>query len=225
MAGLNLNTKRVQVDKANLVVVIAVSAAAFLTFFSLVAVKALWTQRSYQARVIHERQKAADQVEANIKAADTLAASYEQFVSNSENVIGGSATGSGERDGDNARIVLDALPSKYDFPALTSSIVKLASSQSVNIASITGVDDEIKQAKNANSPVPKAVDMPYKLSVSGNYQSIQNLIGIFEHSIRPFQMKKLTFTAAQTGDVTLDMEAKSFYQPEKSLQFTSKVVK
>ncbi len=219
------STKRVMIDKANVTVVIAVSIAVFVTIFCLVASKALLSQRAYQARVIGAQEQARDQLQANIKAADALTTSYKAFASAPQNVIGGSATGSGERDGDNARIVLDALPSKYDFPALATSLEKLIKGQNLAIASITGTDDESNQQATSASDSPKPVEMPFKVSVSGNYDSVQNLIKVFELSIRPININQLTFKASQGGSLSLDVDAKTYYQPEKGFEFKTEVVK
>lgn len=221
----NAVTKRVLIDKANASMVITVSIAVFVTIFSLVATKALWSQRSYQARVITAREKARDQLESNIKASATLTSSYQRFVSSTENVIGGSPTGTGERDGDNARIVLDALPSKYDFPALTTSLEKLVKGQGLAIDSITGIDDEAKQQKAVSTATPKPVDVPFKLTVKGSYENVQNLVGVFERSIRPFSINQLQFKASKSGDLTMIIDAKTYYQPEKSFEFKSEVIK
>ncbi len=225
MAAVDLKTKRVQIDKANLTVVVAVTVAAFVTIFSLVAIKSLVTQRNYQAKVISARETARDQLEKNIDSADKLTESYKQFVSSTANVIGGSAAGSGERDGDNARIVLDALPSKYDFPALATSLEKLIKSQGLAIQSIVGTDDEVNQSGVADDPTPAAVEMPFKVTVAGDYASTQKLIGVLEKSIRPFVMNQLVLDADENGAILMTIDAKTFYQPEKSLNIKSEVIK
>ena len=225
MAQLDLKPKRVQIDKANLTVVAAVTIAAFVTVFSLVAIKSLWSQRSYQAKVISAREDARDQLATNIDNAATLTTSYKQFVSSTVNVIGGSAAGTGERDGDNARIVLDALPSKYDFPALATSLEKLIKSQGLSIESIVGVDDELNQAGAADNPTPVAVEMPFKLTVAGDYTAQQRLVGVLEKSIRPFVINELVMDADEGGAISMTIDAKTFYQPEKSLNVKSEVIK
>lgn len=225
MAKLDLTTKRMQIDKANVTVVVAVSVAAFVTIFSLVAVKTLWSQRSYQSRVISARTIARDQLANNIEAADKLTESYRQFVSNTTNVIGGSSTGNGERDGDNARIVLDALPSKYDLPALTTSLEKLTKSQGLTMESLDAVDDELNQSSAKETSEPKPIEMPFVLSVRGNYGASQQLIDMFERSIRPFVINQLTLQAQDGGSVTMTIDAKTFYQPEKGLEFKQEVIK
>ena len=116
------SAKRLQISKANATIVAVVSVAAFVTTFSLVAGQALLSKRSHQARVIFEKETARNQLLSNITASESLITAYQEFISRPENVIGGDPAGSGERDGDNARLILDALPSKYDFHSLDTSI-------------------------------------------------------------------------------------------------------
>lgn len=222
----SISSKRALIDKANVTVVAVVAAAVFVTLFGLISTRALLSQRSYQQRVIDAREKARDQLGQNIAAADQLGSSYQRFVSDQENVIGGSSTGTGERDGDNARIVLDALPSKYDFPALTTSLEKLAKSQGLGITAITGVDDEVNQSAAPQNSSPQPIEMPFDITVSGAYDQIQGLVTVFEKSIRPFNIQEMTFTAGKdTSGLSLQIKAKTYYQPEKSLEFKSEVIR
>jgi hypothetical protein len=162
---------------------------------------------------------------SNLTAAEQLENSYQAFVTTDTNVIGGDAKGSGERDGNNAKIILDALPSTYDFPALTTSLEKLVKgTNGLKITSITGTDDEVAQSTKTSSATPQASPMPFTLVVDGNYQSVQDLIGRFEHSIRPFQIQSMT-VAGKQSDLTLTLVAQTYYQPSKSLNITTKVVK
>jgi hypothetical protein len=224
MAKLSLSTKRLQIDKANALVTAVVALASFVCIFSIVASRALLVRRSYQARVIHEKKIANAQLKENIKAVDSLVTSYRTFAEASQNIIGGSSTGTGERDGDNAQLTLDALPSKYDFPALTTSLEKIILSKNFKIEAITGSDDEIAQ-KDVNSST-EPVEMPFKVSVKGQYDPLQELISLFEHSIRPIQPQVITYTATGNADeVQLDIEAKSYYLPEKVLTITTKEVR
>jgi Tfp pilus assembly protein PilO len=151
--------------------------------------------------------------------------SYQQFVSNQQNVIGGSSTGIGERDGDNARIILDALPSKYDFPALTTSLEKLVKGQNLVLSAISGVDDESNQQKQSSTATPQPVEMPFKLGVKGTYDNIQKFMGVLENSIRPFNVNQVELKAGENNELELTLDAKTYYQPEKSFEFKSEVIK
>lgn len=221
---IQLSTKRLLIDKANSTMVMVMAIASFVTVFGLIASKALMSQRAYLSRVTSEKEKAVKQLKTNISAVSDLQNSYKAFVSTSENVLGGNPKGSGDKDGDNAKIVLDALPSKYDFPALATSLEKLLTTQTYKIDSITGTDDEINQQANASSPSPKPVDMPFQVTVSGTYSALQGLVTTLEKSIRPIQIQFIDFSGSDSS-MQLSINAKTFYQPEKALSITTKVVK
>jgi hypothetical protein len=250
--GLHASTKRVQIDKANSTIVVAVGVAAFAVAFSLVSAKSLLARQSYQNKVITAREKARDQLQTNIDAVDDLKVKYTEFVNRQENIIKGMSTGSGERDGDNARIILDALPSKYDFPALVSSLEKILVDRSYTIQTIGGIDDEAAQnggqaaagtvptstapaasqpaatspAAQAATPaaVGSAVDMPFDLGARGSYQDMLALLDVFRYSIRPIYVQHLAITAAEGGKVDLNVLAKSYYQPDRTLNITEEIV-
>lgn len=216
------SSKRAQINKANTTMVAVVAIASFITVFSLVAAKALWDQRSFQARVIVEKEVARNQLQANVAAVDSLVTSYKAFVGTPENVIGGSSTGKGDRDGDNAKIVLDALPSKYDFPALATSLEKILQSGDYQIDSITGTDDEANQQANQTTNAP--VEIPFQIGATGNYASIQKLVESLERSVRPFTITKISFTGGDS-DLKAQIDAKTYYLPAKTLKITTKEVK
>ncbi len=219
-----LSSKRNLIDKANTTVVIVVSAAAFLFVFSAVATKTLVSQAGYQNRVIAEKRKARDQLTKNKEAVKELKKSYSKFVAKEPNVIGGNIIGVSPKDGDNTKIILDALPSNYNFPALATSLEVLVANQNLKINSIAGTDDEVSQAENKTSINPQPIAIPFDLSISSNYESVKNVIGAFEKSIRPIQL--LTFDLSGDKDeLTLAVGAQTYFQPAKSMNITSKVVK
>lgn len=224
MAQKHLSLKRIAVDKTNATIVAVTAAAAFVTVFSLVASASLFSQMTYQNRIIGAKKVAVGRLKQDIQATGSLTASYQAFVSAPQNLIGGSPSGSGAQDGDNAKIVLDGLPSKYDFPALTSSLEKIVSGQNVTIQSITGTDDEVAQSSSQPSSTSQPVAMPFQLTAVGNYTSLQNVISVFERSIRPFQTQILEVSGDQ-NNLTLNLSAKTFYQPAKTFDVTGKVVR
>lgn len=224
MAQKQVSLKQIGLDKTNSRIVTITSVAAFLVVFFLVASYMLFTQMMYQNKVIGAKRKAATQLEQNIKARDSLVTSYEAFVNVPQNALGGNPDGTGPQDGNNAKLVLDALPSKYDFPALAASLEKVAVDQKVGIRNITGTDDEVAQTTQQQAAKPAAVEIPFEMTVVGNYQSIQGVIGAMNASIRPFQLQKLQITGDQ-GELTLTLGAKTFYQPESVLNIRKEVVK
>jgi len=225
MAKPQFSTKRMAIDKANAVLFGAVAAAAFIIAFSLVASKVLLDQRAYQARVIDKKELARDTLEQNIQTVDTLNTSYQEFANASVNVLGGNPKGTGDKDGPNPRIVLDALPSEYDFPALTTSVEKLLKvNGGFKISEITGTDDEVAQAANSSSDSPTAVDMPFTVESIVGSESAKKMVQLFERSIRPFQIQKMELTQ-ENDNLKVKLTGKTYFQPGKTLNVRYEEVK
>jgi hypothetical protein len=235
--AVNISSKRVQIDKAKAVIVGAIAGAVFIIIFSLVASKALLSQRSYESKVTHEQTKARDQLIANVHATDQLVDAYKQFVDQPNNIIGGSsvlnngsgrdqvtANGQSGNDGDNAKIVLDALPSKYDFPALQSSLEKMLSTQGFKIDDQSGTDDEIAQSANQSSDTPSPVELPFKFTVSGNVAALPALSDTLQRSIRPFVAQNISISG-KNNEISFDFTGVTYYLPARQLNFPTEVVK
>ncbi len=217
-------TKRALITKANSTMVFATAVTAFVIVFCGIASKSLITQASYQNRVIAAKKKALTTLKGDLNARTGLVASYKAFVGTPQNVLGGNPVGTGDKDGDNAKIILDALPSKYDFPALTTSIEKLVTSQGLAIVGISGTDDELGQAAAKQNATPSPIAMPFQVQVAGSYDSIKGFVDSLERSIRPFQVQKVELSGSE-GSMTATIDAQTFYQPERSLNIKTEVVK
>ncbi|HVI60768.1 MAG TPA: hypothetical protein VM535_01285, partial [Candidatus Saccharimonadales bacterium] len=191
----------------------------------LFASKAVFSQTRYQARVISAKEKAHHQLEDNLDTYNKLAIGYKAFNSASPNVIGGNKDGTGQNDGPNSKIILDALPSSYDFPALTSSIEKILADSNLKVTSITGTDDQLNQQGNTSSPSPKPVEIPFSFTVANaNYASVSKLVDRLQHSIRPIQIDSIDLSGG-VNDMTVTVNAHTYYQPAKNVTITEKVVK
>lgn len=223
MARTTSFTKRSLINKANSTIVIATAVAAFVLVFTLVAGKSLLSQMTYQNKVIGIKKDALEQLKVDLAARDALQTSYKAFIDDDPNVLGGNPAGKEDKDGDNAMLVLDALPSKYDFPALTTSLEKVITGQSLSIISISGTDQEADGTIQQTSPNPAPLAMPFQVQVSGSYVAIQSLIDVFEKSIRPFQFLTLELSGDESS-MTAVISAQTFYQPEKSLEIKQEVV-
>lgn len=222
---VKISNKRLAIDKANASVIVAVSIAVFVVIFSLVAGKALMDQRAYQAKVIGKKKIALKQTKKNLQEVEKLNKAYEEFSSATTNVLGANPKGNGPKDGENPRIILDALPSKYDFPALATSLQKLLKDNQYKIESIVGQDDELAQSKNQGAVSPKYIDMPFQVSVTSSGSATKPLLQLFERSIRPIQIQKINITGNSGQQLKITIDAKTFYQPEKKFDASTEVVK
>lgn len=221
--AVEISTKRLAISKANGQMVAIVAVASFVSIFCLVATQAVWSQNKYQAKVITEKEKARNQLKDNLEAYNGLVKSYKKFDNASTNIIGGNRDGSTDRDGNSSKIVLDALPSEYDFPALASSVEKTLASVGVKASSIGGTDDGT--ANTEASPTPKAAEIPFSFTITdANYNTIQKVNTFLKASIRPIQVDSIIMTGG--GDkMSATFTAHTFYQPAKSVKITTKVIK
>lgn len=223
---LSLSSKRLKIDKAQSTILMVVCVCTAVTIFSLISTKALLSQAAYHRKEIAAKNAALKQVNANISSATTLITQYQAFNNTNPNAIGGKNSADPNvrpPDGTNSRIVLDALPSKYDFPALVSSISNILAANGVASPSINGTDQS--SSTNAAPAVsPQPVAMPITLNGSATYASLQGLLRDLERSIRPFDVTNLQISGS-ASNVTFSIESTSFFQPPKTLVVTDKEVK
>lgn len=222
MAKQLISIKRLQIDKSNANTIAFLAISSAIVVFSLVASRALMSQRSYQARVIAQKQLTLNQLRANNQAASELATAFQVFQEPANNIIGGTKTGATDKDGDNAKIVLDALPSKYDFPALTASLDKILGNQGFKVSNINGTDDEVNQSQQASTAAPIAI--PFEVTVSGTFNDVQGAIDILQRSIRPIQLVRIEL-GGSNGTLGAKISALTYYQPEKAITITTKEIK
>jgi hypothetical protein len=220
----NSISKHSLIDAAYSKIIIIMSVAAIVSAFSVTASISLFSHEQYKNRVISAQQKALKQLKTDVIANNNLVKSYKAFVAPSRNIIGGSSsTVNGSNNGDNGKIILDALPSKYDFPAAISSIVKLLQNGGVTIGNIQSTDELLQQQGAQTSPNPIPATIPFSFTVSGSYQNIENLINELQNSIRPIQFQTMQISGSQSN-LTLTVTAQTYYQAEKIFKITTRIV-
>jgi len=218
------SVKHAIIDKETARMMVYISVAMFLTVFSLVSVKTLISRASTQNKIISQQRVVVKQLQANNSAAAQLKQAYDAFNSTPQNIIGGSTNGNSVNSGSNTKIVMDALPSSYDFPGLAAEVDNIISTQQYNhsltIQSISGTDDETTQGGNTISATPQAVAIPFSLTINGSYTDTQTAISALNKSIRPIQIQTLTLAGTEDS-LMANITAQTFYQPAKSLHITT----
>lgn len=223
--NLHLSIKHFEINKTNNRLAITVAGAVVISVFCLVSTKSLLGQSAYQRRVLGAKQAATNQLKANVASAQQLLVQYQAFENNTPNIIGGQGgrnPGDGPSDGDNARIVLDALPSQYDFPALISSLEKILGSEGVSVQGISGTDAG-PPATGASGPPGNVQPVPITFSVdaSTSYSNSKEMIQSFERSIRPVDITDLQLSGTQ-DNIRVTINATTYYQPAKIFSVGSK---
>ncbi len=223
--NMDIVPKRLALSKANAQMVIIISVAAFITVFCLVAAKSILGLTSYQSRVIQAQDKAINQLNTNLNNFSSLNRQYNNFVANSTNIIGGQINSSANNGGNNSKIILDALPPGYDFPALVSSIEGILTNQGLDITGISGTDNQLTEQSNTSSPNPTPVSMPFSFTISNvNYQQIGSLLNDLQKSVRPIAIDNISVNGGG-NNINLTIEAHTYFQPAKSLGITEQAIK
>jgi len=162
-----MSQKHLLVEQNNTFMFIVLGVAAAILSFTIVSSVSLSSRLRYQGRVINERVKAQKQLNTNKDVLSSLKSSFENFDSASESVLGTSDK--------NSKVVLDALPSKYDFQALVASIEKIINiTGGIQSFGINGSDLEATAAQNSIDP--QTIIIPITIAGRANYESIQKLI-------------------------------------------------
>jgi hypothetical protein len=222
-----LSAKAVQISKDQSQLLITVIVATLLSVFCLFSVKNLVAKSIYQGRVISARHKSADQIKTDIRNANTLVAQYKDvFIGdNGQNIIGGKNDANVYAippNGDNGRIVIDALPTSYNFPALLTSLQQMMNSNNLGSQSIGGTD-QTATADNSPSGSPKPVNMDMIVSGTGTYTNAAHFIHDLERSIRPFDITSLSLSGNESS-LIVNLNVTTYYQPSKTVSITSKEI-
>ncbi len=222
--ALHISIKHFEINKANNRLAITVAVAVIISVFCLVSAKSLLNQSAYQRRVLAAKQTAANQLKTNVAAAQQLLVQYQVFENNTPNIIGGqggSNPGNGPSDGDNARIVLDALPSQYDFPALISSLEKILGNEGVSVQGINGTDAGQPVAVSSSSGNIQPEPITFSVDATTSYSNSKKMIQDFERSIRPMSITNLQLSGTQDS-MHITINATTYYQPSKTFSVGSK---
>lgn len=220
----NVSIKHIQLDKSQSTMLAVIAGTVVLVIFFLFGTKAMISKGLYQRRVINARNQVVDQLKTNYDNAQKLVNQYQVFASQDPNMLGGSATGNGNLDGDNAQLTLDALPSTYDAPALATSLEKIMTGRNVMIDSISVTDDPTTNSDQPEAS-PQVKQITFNFSGTTDFNTAAQLLQDFERSIRPFDLNTLNISGTDNA-LKLTVGMTTDFQPAKSLDLTpTKVVK
>ena len=210
--------KQLQIDKTSQKMIIFASIASFLLVFTLFSAKTLVARMNYQNKVINAKSIARSNLIKNVSSNESLLSAYQNFNNATTNLMGLQTNSASVNSGNNAKLILDALPSEYDFPALATSLQGLLSSTGVTVSGLTGSDLSTGASSGAVSiPIAGTTPIPFSFNVTGNSDNVLNTMKIFEKSIRPFQFKSFTISGSNAS-LSLSVNAETFYLPAQNFQ-------
>ena len=214
--------KHALIDKARSSLVLVIAVAVSLVVFSAFFTRSLIIVASHRSKVISEKRAVAKTLKANDVEVGKLIDSFIAFDNTTESIMK-VPDGQAPVDEKNSKIVLDALPPQYDFPALATSLESILSGGGYTITGISGIDNELAEADD-NTSAPEPVEIPFSISVSGPYDKIKSLPVDLERSIRPMYVTNVEISGS-ASEARMTINAKTYYQPGKNLEVRFKEVK
>jgi hypothetical protein len=226
----NMQGKRIQLDKANQLIFGSLAFTVFIFIFALFATKDLISQGSYQNRVISKQIIAKNNLDTDLSAISSLKSSYKAFVDQPQNLLGGNPAGSGNNDGNNSKIILDALSSSFDPNAwnLNFSSLNTLLGQGPGFVSLGATSAAASSTASAasGSSSPKATPVQLSGTFSTGLNNIQGTLDLLNKPIIPIQVNTMVFTAATAGQSpTVNYTATSYYQPAYQFNIGQVIVK
>jgi Tfp pilus assembly protein PilO len=217
--------KRQAIDKANKTMFIWVSAAAVALSVLIVAAQFMYGQFEFNNKVLSKEQKTESTLKTNIANAAKLKDALAPL-----NV--GDGVVSSEK-------ILSALPVERNSSAFGAAIQNdVAPRSSVQIQSLSFSDSETIAGNpevSATAPasstdlttvstVGNSQPVQASMVVNGSYANITTFVGNLEKVIRPISVDSINLTGS--GDsMTLNLQITTYYQPKKTVDVKTEVVK
>ena len=209
------STKHAQIRTASTHIFIGVAVASVVVSMSLVTLNIMWGTASFNEKVHGKQEEARDTLEQNIEAIKPLQESFQRLE------IGGKLIPAQPDDKTNSELILDALPSAYDFPELATTMNNLAESSGVNLLAFRGSDEG--STAQTSAPNPEPVVIPFTVEVEGTYEDVTRFLLNTESSIRPIRVLSMDLTGS-SSKLELVMNAETSYQPAFDLTIQKETV-
>lgn len=206
-----ITTKQHKIQQSSRMIFIAIMFASVVVAFSLVSLKFMYEQWRFNEALHAEKEAVRDQLKDNIENAQALKRSFTQLEAAAPLIS--------SQDKQNSSVILDALPSKYDYPALATSIEKLTKLSGVGMESFDGKDEELGAVDSSTTPAP--IEIEFSVSVTGQYKDIQKFMKNIEKSIRPLDVTGMKLMGEEEN-MKASFDMVTYYQPTIDLGVTTK---
>lgn len=216
--------KRQQIDSSKRSMFIVVAIVAFVSGIALVVSYFLVQQIILHAKVVGEKQKAVNTIAANMESVGKLKDNIRVLDTNEALMSARS-----KEDSSALQVVLDSLPTEANTDALGASLqVSLIGPidgitlerMSIEEAASTSGSDSVSSSGESSSH-----GIGFSLSVSGSAEGMKALLARFERSIRVIKIDSIEIVGAGEGRLTMSLLGRAYYQPGKTVEVGSKVVK
>jgi len=215
--------KRTQIAKANRTMFLWIAGASALVGFAAVASIFLAQKLFFNEKILAEKQNTITILEHNNSVVEDLESEVRVLDTN-EALASAKA-----QDSDQAiQVILDALPSEANSPALGASLqTKLLAGieiESLQVDPVVGVESlggDAVEGTVIEGDVSAAIT--FRFTVNGNQEAFRSILSNLERSIRTIAISSVRITSGESAD-TMTVEARAFYEPSKTIELQDKVV-
>ncbi len=211
----NVISKHVKIKNSSKIVYITIMVSAIVIAFSLAILNSLYGQWRFNERLHAEKERVLDKLETNLANAKSLKSSFASLEAAGEIIPG-------QNGRPNSTVILDALPSRYDYPALATAMDVLAEESGVILDSFDGEDAETQAEVSAVEPRP--IEIEYTMSVTGSYDQINQFMQNIERSIRPISLSDVALSG-KTTELRGAFSMITYYQPTVDLNVITRTFK
>lgn len=218
--------KRTQIAKANRTMFLWIAGASALIGFAAVASIFLAQKLIFNEKILAEKQNTITVLKHNNSVVESLESEVRVLDTN-EALASAKA-----QDSDQAiQVILDALPSDANSPALGASLqTKLLAGipnlviESLQLDPVSGIESlggDVPEATTIEGDAAAAIT--FRFTVNGKQEAFRTVLTNLERSIRTIAISSVRITSGETLD-TMTVEARAFYEPAKTIELQDKVV-
>lgn len=221
--------KRTQIAKTNKMMLLWISASSVIIGAAIVVAFYLGQKLIYNERILAEKQKTITTLQNNVAVAPKLESAVRAL-----DVNAALATSKAKESDQAIQVILDALPSDANSPALGASL------QNKLLAGISGLTIEtmqvdpvqgIESLSNNRSSSDKAgssdevQEITFQFAVRGDQKALKQVLTKLERSIRTIDITSLRIESQSETNQLLAVRARAFYTPAVDIKLYNKVVK
>jgi len=222
--------KRTQIAKANRTMFLWVAVISALVGFALVGSLFLIQKAVFNEKVLTEKNKTVSVLKSNNANVSELE-SQVRILDNNQALIDSKAKSSDQA----IQVILDALPSDANSLALGASLqnkllanITGLSIDSLQVDPVVGVEslstDPTAQNASTTASVSGQPEITFRFSVSGSEDTLKEVLGRLERSIRAIDILSLRIEN-QGSKRVLSVQARAFYEPARIVELKDKTVK
>lgn len=221
--------KRTQISKANRTMFLWIAGASALVGFAVVASIFLAQKLYFNEKVLLAKNKTVSTLNANNKVVSELQSQVRALDAN-----GDLAKVKAADSDQSIQVILDALPSDANSPALGASLqtrlladipgLTLISLQVDPVQGIESLADAGVESGAVEGTGGTANQITFQFSVSGNQDALLQALTKLERSIRTIDITRLQIENQGAAQV-MTIQGRAFYEPAKNVTLYDKVVK